>query len=313
MKRELKTKLYRKQNGMSALTQEVLPPDISLIDTHRKNPKRNGGIYTDENTILATPVEHMKKHGTLREREAELDQLKNLIDIREHAIRLRNKIGNQVLAWKRHTDSLDEDALIRFDKQYGDAAEWVKSIDKRIIKHLKTMEDPLIQSAFGIKGIGPITIAYCLVYIDLSKARHASSLWAYAGLDKPSYARYEKNVAGGGNKRLRTVLYTMADSQVKSRGPYREVYDLVKERLSVSEKIVVSRNTQGKKVEVPWKDTKPSHRHGAAMRAIMKHFLADYWYVGRTLAGMETNPLYPEAVLKSGHRTIMPEERGWKY
>jgi hypothetical protein len=109
------------------------------------------------------------------------------------------------------------------------------------------------------------------------------------------------------------LLYTMADSQVKCRGPYREIYDRVKDRLSISEKVVRSRNTQGKEVEVAWKDAKPSHRHGAALRAVMKHFLADYWMVGRTLAGLDTSPLYPEAMLGGNHRTIMPYERGWDY
>jgi hypothetical protein len=105
----------------------------------------------------------------------------------------------------------------------------------------------------------------------------------------------------------------MADSQMKGHGPYREVYDRVKARLEVSEKEVNTRNTQGKMITVAWKDTKPCHRHGAALRAVMKHFLADYWYVGRTLAGLETNPIYAEAILGMSHKTIKPEERGWIY
>ena len=66
-------------------------------------------------------------------------------------------------------------------------------------------------------------------------------------------------------------------------------------------------------IEKPWCETKPGHRDGAALRDVMKHFLADYWYVGRTLSGLPTTPLYPEAMLGGTHRTIMPEERGWKY
>jgi len=164
----------------------------------------------------------------------------------------------------------------------------------------------------GVKGVGFITVAHCLAYIDLEKARHASALWSYTGLHKSSHERYEKGVAGGGNKTLRTALYTLAVAQVRG-GVYREVYDNVKTRLSMSERTVKSRNTQGKLIECAWKDTKPSHRHGAALRAIMKHFLADWWYVGRTLKGLPTDALYPEAILGGNHRTIMPEERGWVY
>jgi hypothetical protein len=95
-------------------------------------------------------------------------------------------------------------------------------------------------------------------------------------------------------------------------GAYREVYDRTKLRLSVSEKVVKTRNTQGHLVESAWKDTKPSHRHGAALRAVMKHILADYWLVGRTLLNLSTVPLYAEAML--GHTHIIdPEARGWKF
>jgi len=77
---------------------------------------------------------------------------------------------------------------------------------------------------------------------------------------------------------------------------------------------VKSRNTQGKLIECAWKDTKACHRQGAALRAIMKHILADYWYVGRTLMGLPTNPTYAEAILgKAGHKTIDPKTRGWKF
>jgi len=199
--------------------------------------------------------------------------------------------------------------------------------------------DGFAAAALGVRGVGPMTVAYCLVNIDLAgkrveldedgnkkkdkkgefiltdvdKSRHASSLWAYAGLDKPSHDRYTKGKTSGGNKALRAILWNMAESQVKCGGAYREVYDRVKARLSVSEKVVKSRNTQGKLVECEWRNTKPCHRAGAALRAVMKHFLADYWYVGRTLLGLPTDCPYAEAILGGNHRMIMPEERGWIY
>jgi hypothetical protein len=199
--------------------------------------------------------------------------------------------------------------------------------------------DGLTASALGVRGVGPVTVAYCLTYIsldgkrplldskglpvldkkgqkiltDVDLARHASCLWAYVGLDKASHERYTKGQTSGGNKALRSILWNMANSQVKSNGAYREVYDRVKARLEVSNKLVQSRNTQGKLIECAWRDTKPCHRHGAALRAIMKHFLADYWMVGRTLLGLDTSRAYAEEHLGGGHRTIMPEERGWVY
>ena len=312
-KEALKLEIRENKGGNCTITNQPLPLPFSLYDTHRNLPKHQGGIYTLENTGLATPRAHMAEHGNLREREPELEKLKSMIDDRSQVMKLKNKINNQLLAFKRETDYLNERTISFLSETLKSVQSELAKHDRQIGKYLVKMENELAQAALAVPSIGPITVAHCLAYIDLEKSRHASSLWAYTGLDKPSHSRYEKGVAGGGNKTLRTVLYTMADSQVKGRGPYRTIYDNVKHRLEHSERVVKTRNTAGHLVETPWKETKPCHRHGAALRAVMKHFLADYWYVGRTLAGLSTSALYPEAILGGTHRTIMPEERGWIY
>ncbi len=310
MKREM-------QNGLCELSGTPLPEDPTLFDTDRKIPKAQGGIYLVKNSRAVDPIAHQKRHGTYRVRKAELETLKTLVDDRGQLMKLKNKINNQLLAYERKTDHPNPKTVAFLKAQLSPVSAELRNKEKEIKKTLKAMNDPLANAALSVTSIGPMTAAYCLVYIDIAKARHASSLWAYAGLDKPSHSRYKKGAAGGGNKTLRTVLYTMAESQMKNKNaPYRLVYDRVKRRLETSDKMVWTRNTQGKLVECAWKsaDTKPSHRHGAALRAVMKHFLADYWFVGRTLMGLDTNPTYAEAILgKDGHRTIMPQERGWKY
>lgn len=312
---ELKQKIYKRTNGKCLLSGEKLPANVKLYDTHRQIPKRKGGTYTGGNTLIANPVRHMVEHGTLRLRTAELGELKKLVDARQQAIKFRNKVANQILAYKRRTDQLNTETVEMLERQTKEGENLIKSLSKQVEKAVKILAkvDPLVKSAMGVKSVGFMTVAICVSYIDLEKARHASSLWSYAGLHKASRERYEKNISGGGNKTLRCALYTMGESQVKGKGAYRDVYDRIKSRLEVSEKIVISRNTQGKEVKVMWKDTKPCHRHGAAIRAVMKHFLADYWFVGRTLSGLETNPIYAEAILGMSHKTISPNERGWKY
>ena len=311
----LKETIKKRQNGKCKLSGNNLSDRVELFDTHRKNPKRNGGIYTMENTIVSDPVMHMIEHGNLRIRTGYLAELKKFIDAREQTIKFRNKVNNQLLAYKRHTDQLHEQTVNLLNNQANEADKVINDLTKDVSRVIKKIskEDPFVKSAIAVKGVGVITVAYCLSYIDLEKADHASSLWSYAGLHKASHERYEKGVTSGGNKTLRCILFNMAESQIKCKGAYRDVYDRTKARLEQSEKMVISRNTQGKKVEVMWKDTKPSHRHGAGLRAIMKHFLADYWMVGRTLSGLPTSALYPEAILGSGHKTIMPKERGWEY
>jgi hypothetical protein len=306
----IKKSISKIQSGKCALTEAKLPNDVSLMDTDRINPKAKGGIYTNENTRIVDPIAHMIRHGNFKQREIEMDKLKSLMDAREQIRKLNNSLNNRLLALKRRTDSLDKVTSEWLTLQEKETKSELSKLDRRIAKHLKTMQLPIIKSAMLIKGLGPITIAYIIIYVDIDKARYASSLWSYVGLDKPSYKRYEKNISGGGNKTLRTALYAMAESFIKTRNIYRDVYDSEKLKLEHSENVTMSRNTQGKLIECKWSETKPCHRHGAAIRKMIKHFLADFWYVWRTLEGLDTPMLYPEA--KLGHSGIVkPQERGW--
>lgn len=289
----------------------------ALVDTHRKVPKAAGGEYVDlSNVRLADPVAHMEIHGNLRERSPEFEHMKATFDDLEQVRKTHLKVNNQLLAFERRTDHGPEVTRVflqeESDRLRFEVAKRERLAEKavKVLAKTDTLDGRIASAALGVRGVGPVTVGYCLVYIDIEKARHASSLWAYVGLDKPSHSRYEKNVKGGGNKTLRTKLWTMADAQVKSRGAYREIYDQKKAAKEASEQIVKSRNTQGKMVEIAWKDAKPCHRHGHALRQVMKHFLADYWFVAREIYGLPTDPLYAESIL-GNHRTISPRERGW--
>jgi len=312
-KESIKLEVLRNKGIRDARTGELLPVDPSLFDTHRLKPKAQGGNYALHNTDLLCPVTHMKEHSNYRERDEQMAELKQLMDDRRQILKLQTKINNQIHACQRGTDTARHETLDFLGEQLKGVNKKLGQMDRAVDKQVRKMDEPLAKAALPLHGVGSLTIAACLVYIDIPKARHASSLWKYAGLDAPSHERYQKGVASGGNKNLRTALYTMAESQVKQYGPYREVYDNTQHRLAHSEKIVKTRNRQGFLVELPWKDTMASHRDGAAKRAIMKHFLADYWYVGRTLMGLETTPIYAEAILGMSHKTIKPEERGWIY
>ena len=307
----LKEKIRVKQNGKCILSAEVLGKETDLFDTDRIQPKAEGGTYTDENTRVANPVAHMKRHFIYRERTPELTQLKVLIDGREQIRKFMNSLNNRLLAAKRQTDEMDSVTKTWIEEQEKEVEKQLHLQERRIDKYIKKLDIPIVKSMIGVKGLGTMTIAYLLVYVDIKKADHASSLWKYIGFDKPSYERYTKGESGGGNKTLRTVLFTWADSGIRTKSVYREVYDNEKRKLENSMKVTKSRNTQGKLIECMWKDTKPCHRHGAGIRKMIKHFLADLWFVWRESEGLPTTPLYVEAIL--GHTGIIrPDERGWK-
>lgn len=302
--------------GKKALKQALgAAGDLSLVDTDRIEPKAKGGTYTKKNTRLMKPRQHMRRHGTLRVRKGRLKILKAIFDDRVQTMKLQNKINNQLKAYQRRVDDCHPATEAFLTMSLRPVEQHLKDIDKSVKQQVHKLAevDPLVAAALGVLSLGEITIAALTIYIDFEKADSASATWKYTGLHKASHERYTKNEPSGGNKTLRTVLWNSANAMMKNRNSsYRPVYDNVKHRLAHSARVVRSRNTQGQLIECAWKDTKPSHRHGAALRAIMKHLLADYWFVGRDLAGLPTRPLYVEE--KLGHTGIIrPEERGWEW
>lgn len=309
-KRALKAKLLTVQGGMCALSGDDLGFRPELVDADRIREGCIGGTYTEENVRIVEPRAHMERHGILRERPTSLEELKSLFDDRVQTMKLSIKIGNQRLAYERRVDHMNPETDAFLIALSDPVQARLTLIDRKIEKALARYEDRLAQVALAVPGLGPITVCALSVYVDLSKAATPSALWKYCGLHVSSNERHVKGKAGGGNQTLRTVLWNTANSMVRMReSGYREVYDRTKARLSESEKVVKTRNTEGKLVECAWKDTKPSHRHGAALRAVVKHLLADYWLVGRTIAGLPTVPLYAESMLGHTH-IISPFSRG---
>lgn len=304
---------YEEQDGFCGLTQMSLPFDLSLSDMHILDPDRE---FVKDNIDIVDVKAHLIEHNIYREREESLQHLKNLIRERSQIQKLLDKVNNQLLAMKRLPEIKLIEANQFLEENVKQIKHQVSKYDWRVEKAVRDLasKDNLVAAALGVKGAGVITVAHCAVYIDLEKAPHASSLWKYVGLHTPSYSRYKKGQSGGGNKTLRSILYNFAAAQIRLYGPYRYLYDDIKERWSKSTDLTMTR-VKGSSTPIQKRkcDVSAGHKDGVGRRRMIKHFLADYWYVGRTLLGLPTSPIYAEAILKGNHRTVLPEERGWIY
>lgn len=289
-----------------------------LVDVHRKRARKDGGRYVEGNVVVIDPVEHLKEHGNHREREEFIEKLKTLVDDRYQMVKYKVKLSNQLDANKRRTDTLLPESIEFYEQRLKEANSHIAKKTKAIEKLIRSSDLPIVEAALKIPCVGPMTVAVILAYVDIKKARYASSLWAYAGLHKPSYQRRDKNKDNqDGHMVLRNALFTMAESfwkgKTKYRNAYVEIWENEKLKLEASQKITKTR-LAGKQgiYEKKWCDVSPGHRHSAGRRKMIKHFLADMWKVWRTLEGLDTPMLYPEA--KLGHKGIVtPEERGWVY
>jgi hypothetical protein len=95
------------------------------------------------------------------------------------------------------------------------------------------------------------------------------------------------------NKRLKTTCYLVGSSFLKSRSPYRAVYDQAKEYYELNRP-----------------DWTKAHRHNAAMRKMIKMWLSHLWEVWRKLEGLPTRE--PYIIGREGHEHYhTPQEFGW--
>ncbi len=327
-KEAIKDKAARKQDGKSTSGNE-LPRDEtgeiihSLIDTHRPLSKAEGGNYRDQEIPVMLPTEHRDLHGNKPWLEdPELIELRTIMQDYRTCVKLRIKINNHKLAIERGMDELTPEIDEMFAVLIDEIAEREKLFKKRSEKQLIKVQMPIIPILMNIKGVGPIITAELITLIDITKARYPSSLWKHVGYHVAYDKRYIPGFKGCGHKLLRSVMYNLAVSFLRAGNEaYREVYDRRKSKTenSLREVMHVHRekgengnNSKTKKLTA-WKDVNPGRRHADALRVMNKHFLADLWFVWRTLENLPTADLYVKEHLGHESAIINPREMGWEY
>lgn len=213
-------------------------------------------------------------------------------------IKAKNFVGDEVIS------SYTEACLL---ESYFD-------IEMDEINHFRRLESVLIEFPIytqflrDVKGIGPAMAGIIISEIDISKARHPSSLWKYAGLDvaadgagrsrKEEHLIKVKYVNKDGeeaerdsitfNPFLKTkLLGVLAASFLRANNEkYRAIYDGYKHRLQS---------------RPDWSERKKGHVNKAALRYMIKQFLIDLHMVWRPLEGFPASVPYHEAKLGIKH------------
>lgn len=176
------------------------------------------------------------------------------------------------------------------------------------------------------RGIGPAMAGVLIATLDPAKARHVSSFWKYAGLDvgpdgrgrsrKGEHLVEREYIDKNGkpatrqgvtyNPWLKTKLFTLAGSFMRSTSPWREAYDGYKHRLMTDparDKCTVGeykkRHAAGEDTSMLWT---PGRIDMASKRYMIKMFLAEFWDRWRKLEGLPVSPTYHEAKLGHQHK-----------
>lgn len=205
--------------------------------------------------------------------------LRQLVDTYEQTQRMRIQLGNRRDALVRGVDEPPVDATFLTEapqKLYNRLRESEKELVHEMQHYVR--QHPAWPWLTQVRGIGPTLGAKVLGLIgDISLAPTASALWRFAGyaVIDGERERLKKGEKSHYNRRLKTACYLIGMSFIKLKSPYRKIYDDAK---------VYYQGTHPEWTKI--------HIHRAAMRKMVKVFLAHLWYEWRAAEGMEARNLY---------------------
>ena len=220
--------------------------------------------------------------------------LRALVDLRDRTLqKSRIQFGNRISALERGVDNSDGKTLELLTRWNIHFDELEKEADKDIA--VLVHDVPIVQEMTCIKGIGKLLAAKVVAMVDITRADTVSALWRYAGYGviEGERERPTKGEKLHYNIRLKTTCYLIGSSFLRSGSPYRAVYDAAREYYAINHS-----------------DWSKGHQHNAAMRKMIKTWLAHLWERWRMAEGLPTRELY--AMERMGHEHYKrPEEFGW--
>lgn len=210
------------------------------------------------------------------ETKQEYNELRWLADMYMQTQKLRIGVGNRHSAIINETDQADSSQahfLFELQQRLEDVEDDIVSRMKNSVK-----THPAWPWISKVKGLGPTLSTKILGLIpDIESFTTASKIWRYAGLAVID-GKAEKRTKGEKihyNPRLKSTLYLVAQSMMRSNSPYRRVYDDAKTYY-----------------EAGRPDWTKGHIHNAALRKMEKVFLVHLWEFWREAEGFDARPLY---------------------
>lgn len=233
-------------------------------------------------------------------------ELAALVKAREDLIEMRKSVENRLELKKDGSrQNKDNMGLASMSIQYYvDLRDLIKGAikdhEKEILKIVEA--DPLWKGFLkDVKGCGPMSAAAIMSQIDIEVSETRTRLYQFCGINPNLIYGKKKDVKGNivttktkvrGDKKtpgflvpyntwLRAKLIgVMAPSMIKSKSPYKDIYDAEKVRLEKSDSLIEGQ-------EKTWAEDSKLHRSNAATRKMIKAFLSDLYEAWRQLEGLE--------------------------
>jgi hypothetical protein len=163
----------------------------------------------------------------------------------------------------------------------------------------------------GVKGVGETLAGYIISNIDIEKATNVSKIWSFVGYNPGLVKGYKWNEKKGVkeltddmirgdkltkgycspfNKHLRSKMHVLAQSFIKCKSPYSDIYYDTKNRLL--------NETRTEKTGKAWSKM---HMHLYAIRKMMKKFLIDLYTNWREIENLPVREPYCVEYLNKKH------------
>lgn len=185
-----------------------------------------------------------------------------------------------------------------------------------------TIDHPVGAWLRTIRGMGPVTAAGLLAYIDINKAPTAGAIWKYAGIE--GHAVWEKGQKRPWNAEFKTLCYKIGESFVKTSNKEDSVYGKMYKERKIQE---TEKNERGEFADKAAKElaTKnysagtvtrkalesgklsAAHIHARARRYAVKMFLShlhEVMYI--TILGKKPPAPFAIAILGHAHYVQVP-------
>lgn len=236
-------------------------------------------------------------------KSSDMDTLRVLIDLRNTVQKQRIAFGNRISAIERGVDSSNPASISTLNVWLERFKELESNADDDIDDAVFGMR--IVEEMTEVKGVGKLLAAKIVALIDITVPTTVSKLWRYAGYgvvetedEKTGEKIGKREWPTKGekihyNKRLKTTLYLLATSFLRTNSPYRRVYDDAREYYD--------------RTRPDW--TK-GHKHAASMRKMIKMYLAHLWSTWRVIEGLPIRSPYVHE--KLGHTTMLKAtDFGW--
>lgn len=217
--------------------------------------------------------------------------LRWLFDAYVQTQKLRIAIGNRIGAVERGDDEAPLTRSIGklfLDLRDGERAIY-KDMEKGLVGH------PAMPWLGRVKGIGPTLATKMLALIgDIRSFDTVSKLWRFSGYAVINGVR-ERPVKGEKLHYcmpLKTTMYLVAGSFLKSASPYAQLYRNARDRYAAREEL--------KPKDDKWN---AQRQHLTAIRCMNKIFLQHLWVTWRENVGAPTRAPYAHDVI--GHSTLI--------